>query len=83
MGAVANTMAALLSGEVAVAVNKAMTAFRAISAFVLCGVLAATMARRENTLNGINLVLVVVSSSYTFLGVFIGLACHNPCSAAF
>ena len=74
LGAVIGTIAGLLFGDVAIAVNKAMTAFGAISAIVLCGVLATTMAKRKNLLSGINLVLVVLSWTGPFLGVFIGMA---------
>ena len=60
--AVIGTIAGLLFGDVAIALNKAMTAFGAISAVVLCGAfLATTMAKKKNLLSGINLVLVVLS----------------------
>ena len=74
LGAVVGTIASLVFGDVAIAVNKAMTAFGAISAIVLCGVLATTMAKKKNLLSGINLVLVVLSWTGPFLGVFIGMA---------
>ena len=74
LGAVVGTIASLLFGDVAIAVNKAMTAFGAVSAIVLCGVLATTMAKRKNLLSGINLVLLVLSWTGPFLGVFIGMA---------
>ena len=38
LGAVIGTIASLVFGDVAIAINKAMTAFGAISAVVLCGV---------------------------------------------
>ena len=74
LGAVIGTIASLVYGDVAIAVNKAMTAFGAISAIVLCGALATTMAKKKNLLSGINLVLVVLSWTGAFLGVFIGMA---------
>ena len=74
LGAVVGTVAGLVFGDVAIAVNKAMTAFGAISAIVLCGVLATTIARKRNLLSGINLVLLVLSWTGPFLGVFIGMA---------
>ena len=37
LGAVVGTIASLVFGDVAIAINKAMTAFGAISAVVLCG----------------------------------------------
>ena len=74
LGAVVGTIAALVFGDVAIAINKAMTAFGAISAIVLCGALATTMAKKKNLLSGINLVLVVLSWTGAFLGVFIGMA---------
>ena len=74
LGAVVGTVAGLVFGDVAMAVNKAMTAFGAISAIVLCGVLATTIARKRNLLSGINLVLLVLSWTGPFLGVFIGMA---------
>ena len=74
LGAVIGTIAGLLFGDVAMAVNKAMAAFGAVAAVVLCGVLATTMAKRKNLLSGINLVLLVLSWTGPFLGVFIGMA---------
>ena len=74
LGAVVGTIAGLLFGDVAIAVNKAMAAFGAIAAVVLCGVLATTMAQRKNLLSGINLVLLLLSWTGPFLGVFIGMA---------
>ena len=74
LGAVVGTVAGLVFGDVAMAVNKAMTAFGAISAIVLCGVLATTIARKRNLLSGINLVLLVLSWTGPFLGVFSGMA---------
>ena len=67
LATVIGTIAGLLFGDVAIAVNKAMTAFGAISAIVLCGVLATTMAKKKNLLSGINLVLVVLSWTGAFL----------------
>ena len=74
LGTVIGTIAGLLFGDVAIALNKAMTAFGAISAVVLCSVLATTMAKKKNLLSGINLVLLVLSWTGPFLGVFIGMA---------
>ena len=74
LGAVIGTIASLVFGDVAIAINKAMTAFGATSAVVLCGVLATTMAKKKNLLSGINLVLLVLSWTGPFLGVFIGMA---------
>ena len=74
LGGIVGAVAGLVFGDVAIAVNKAMAAFGSISAIALCGVLATTIARKRNLLSGINLVLVVLSWTGPFLGVFIGMA---------
>ena len=74
LGALVGAIAGLLFADVAIAVNKAMTAVGAIAAIALCGVLSTSIGRQKNLLSGINLVLVVLSWTGAFLGVFIGMA---------
>ena len=74
VGLLVGFIAALLFGDVAIAVNKAMTTVGAIAAIALCGVLSTTIARQKQLLSGINLVLVVLSWTGASLGVFIGMA---------
>lgn len=74
LGALVGFIAALVFGDVAIAVNKAMTGVGAVAAIVLCGILSTTIARQKNLLSGINLVLVVLGWTGAFLGVFIGMA---------
>ena len=74
LGALIGAISGLFFGDVAIAVNKAMTAVGAIAAIALCGVLSTSIARQKNLLSGINLVLVVLGWTGAFLGVFIGMA---------
>jgi len=74
LGGLVGAIAGLFFADVAIAVNKAMTAVGAIAAIALCGVLSTSIGRQKNLLSGINLVLVVLSWTGAFLGVFIGMA---------
>jgi len=74
LGALVGAIAGLFFADVAIAVNKAMTAVGAVAAIALCGVLSTSIGRQKNLLSGINLVLVVLSWTGAFLGVFIGMA---------
>tara|TARA_Y100000991_G_scaffold46543_1_gene33006 strand:+ start:405 stop:845 length:441 start_codon:yes stop_codon:yes gene_type:complete len=74
VGSLVGFIAALFLGDVAIAVNKAMTTVGAIAAIALCGALSTAIARQKKLLSGINLVLVVLSWTGASLGVFIGMA---------
>jgi len=74
LGGLVGAIAGLFFADVAIAVNKAMTAVGAVAAIALCGVLSTSIGRQKNLLSGINLVLVVLSWTGAFLGVFIGMA---------
>ena len=74
VGSLVGFIAALFFGDVAIAVNKAMTTVGAIAAIALCGALSTAIARQKQLLSGINLVLVVLSWTGASLGVFIGMA---------
>ena len=63
VGSLVGFIAALFFGDVAIAVNKAMTTVGAIAAIALCGALSTAVARQKKLLSGINLVLVVLSLS--------------------
>ena len=74
VGSLVGFISALFFGDVAIAVNKAMTTVGGIAAIALCGVLSTAIARQKQLLSGINLVLVVLSWTGASRGVFIGMA---------